>query len=212
MITNPVRLTRILRPTSVAIAGAAERETSAGGAVLKNLIASGFSGRIVPVNPKGGSILGLAASTSLAAVTPACDLAIVAVRPDLILGVIREGVASGHKPFIVLPGGFQEAGAEGRARDAELRAFAREHDVLIMGPNCAGLINILDPAKRFAGTFFKDLPFRGDDASRPGVAFVSQSGAIAEELIASSHSLRIPVGCVVSVGNGMHLTLADFIA
>ncbi|MBB6093235.1 acetyltransferase [Povalibacter uvarum] len=206
------RLQQILQPCSVAIAGAAERETSAGGAVLRNLIASGFDGRVVPVNPKGGQVLTLVAMRSLAEVAPACDLAVVAVRPDLILGVIREGVASGHRNFLVLPGGFQEAGAEGKARDAELRAFAASHDVLIMGPNCAGLINILDPRRRFAGTFFKDLPFRGIDATRPGVAFVSQSGAIAEEVIASSHSMQIPVGSVVSIGNGMHLGLIDFIS
>jgi len=212
MPIDPARLQKILEPSSVAIAGAAERDTSAGGAVLKNLIASGFSGRIVPVNPKGGTILGLATSRSLAELDVPCDLAVVAVRPDLILGVIREGFSSGHKNFLVLPGGFQEAGAEGQARDAELRKFAAEHDVLIMGPNCAGLINLLDPKRRFAGTFLKDLPFRGVDPHRPGVALVSQSGAIAEEVIASSHTLGIPVGCVISVGNGMHVGLADFIA
>ena len=81
-----------------------------------------------------------------------------------------------------------------------------------MGPNCAGLINLLDPKRPFAGTFFKDLPFRGVDPQKPGIALVSQSGAIAEEVIASSHTLGIPLGCVVSVGNGMHLGLADFIA
>jgi len=212
MPIDPARLQRILEPTSVAIAGAAERESSAGGAVLKNLLASGFTGRIVPVNPKGGTILGLPATRSLAELSEPCDLAVVAVRPDLIIGVVREGVSSGHKNFLVLPGGFQEAGPEGQARDAELRKFAAEHDLLIMGPNCAGLINLLDPKRRFAGTFLKDLPFRGVDPQKPGVALVSQSGAIAEEVIASSHSFGIPVGCVVSVGNGMHLGLADFIA
>ena len=212
MAIDPARLARILEPTSVAIAGAAERETSAGGAVLKNLLASGFTGRVVPVNPRGGTILGLAASRSLTEIANPCDLTVVAVRPDLILNVVREGVSSGHNNFLVLPGGFQEAGPEGQARDAELRKYAAEHDVLIMGPNCAGLINLLDPKRPFAGTFFKDLPFRGVDPQKPGIALVSQSGAIAEEVIASSHSLGIPLGCVVSVGNGMHLGLADFIA
>ncbi len=212
MPLDQARLSRILQPHSVAIAGAAERETSAGGAVLKNLLASGFKGRVVPVNPKGGVLLDLPVSKSLAEVTPPCDLAVVAVRPDLILGVLREGIATGHKNFLILPGGFQEAGAEGLARDAELRALAAEHDVLVMGPNCAGLINILDPNDRFAGTFFKDLPFRGVNPQQPGVALVSQSGAIAEEVIASSHSLKLPLGCVVSVGNGMHLGLTEFIA
>ena len=46
------------QPESVAVVGAGERLTSSGGAVLRNLIASNYAGRIVPVNPKGGEILG----------------------------------------------------------------------------------------------------------------------------------------------------------
>jgi len=212
MTVTADRLQSVLHPASIAIAGAAERATSAGGAVLKMVQASGFAGRVVPVNPKGGEILGLHAEKSLTEVKPACDIAIVAVRPDLILNVVREGVASGHRNFLILPGGFREAGPEGLVRDNELQQFAREHDVLILGPNCAGLINILDASRPYAGTFFKDMPFRGYDAAQPGVAFVSQSGAIAEEIIAGSHSLKIPVGCVISVGNGMHVGLTDYIA
>jgi acyl-CoA synthetase (NDP forming) len=208
---SPLRLRQVLQPESVAIAGAAERATSAGGAVLKNLRASGYQGRVVPVNPKGGTILDRPAATSLELVSPPCDLVVVAVRPDLILEVIRQGIAGGHRNYLVLPGGFQEAGAEGLARDVELRGLVAEHDILVMGPNCAGLINVLNPDKGFAATFFNDLPFRGVDAQRPGMAFVSQSGAIAEEVIAASHSMQIPIRAVVSVGNGMQLELLDFI-
>jgi acetyltransferase len=57
-------LTRDLKPLfapkSVAVVGAAERPTSSGGAVLQNLRISGFAGEIVPVNPKGCTMFGLA--------------------------------------------------------------------------------------------------------------------------------------------------------
>jgi acetyltransferase len=43
------------------------------------------------------------------------------------------------------------------------------------------------------------------------VALVSQSGAIAEEMIAASHRDGIPLGAIVSVGNAMHLDLADYV-
>jgi len=43
------------------------------------------------------------------------------------------------------------------------------------------------------------------------VALVSQSGAIAEEVIASSHRLGIPLGAVISVGNAMHLGLTEYL-
>jgi acetyltransferase len=194
-----------LRPRGVAVVGASDRPTSSGGAVLQNLRAARFSGPIVPVNPKGGEYFGLPAATSLRAVGAEVDLIVVVVRPEAILDVIAEAAACGHKNLLILPGGFAEAGEIGRQRDAACRALAAQYGLTIAGPNCAGLINLLEPHWPFAATFLRDLPRGG------GVAFVSQSGAIAEELIAASHSFGIPLGAVVSLGNGMHLGLADYV-
>jgi acyl-CoA synthetase (NDP forming) len=194
-----------LLPGSVAVVGAADRLTSSGGAVLRNLVRSGFSGRIVPVNPKGGTLFDLPVVRSLSEVVPPCDLAVVVVRPDSILDVAREAVASGHRNLLILPGGFAESGADGKARDRELRALAQTHGLTIGGPNCAGNINLLEPSRRFAATFLRDMPRGG------GVALISQSGAIAEEAISSSHALGIPLGALVSVGNAMHLGLSEYL-
>lgn len=194
-----------LLPRSVAVVGAADRMTSSGGAVLRNLVRSGFSGRIVPVNPKGGTLLDLPVARSLSEVDPPCDLAVVVVRPDAILDVAREAIASGHRNLLILPGGFAESGEEGKVRDRELRALAQAHGLTVGGPNCAGNINLLDPSSRFAATFLRDMPRGG------GVALISQSGAIAEEAISSSHALGIPLGALISVGNAMHLGLAEYL-
>jgi acetyltransferase len=204
MPSNRSPLSVFLRPASVAVVGAGDRPTSSGGAVLHNLLKSGYRGRIVPVNPKGGQLLGLPVVSSLAEVSPPCELAVVVVRPDLILAVVREAAASGHRNLLVLPGGFAEGGEEGKARDRALRELAQTHGVTIAGPNCAGLIDLLERANPCASTFFRALPRGG------GAALISQSGAIAEEVIGSSRTLGIPVGAVVSVGNAMHLGLAEY--
>jgi acetyltransferase len=198
-------LNPFFQPASIAIAGAAERLTSSGGAVLRNLLNAGYQGRIVPVNPKGGVMLGLPVAASLREVKPAVDLVVILVRPDLILDVVREGVASGHRNFLILPGGFAEAGGEGKQRDAALRALATEYGLTIAGPNCAGIINLFSPAHPFAATFLRDLPKGG------GVALLSQSGAIAEEVIEKSHGLGIPLGVVVSIGNAMQLHVEAYL-
>jgi acetyltransferase len=190
----------------VAIVGAGDRPTSSGGAVLSNLKLCGYKGGIYPVNPKGGVIQDLPAFASLAALPAPAELVAVLVRPDSILDVVHEAVQTGHKNILILPGGFAEAGEAGRARDLALRELARQHDLTIGGPNCAGTINLLDPAAPFATTFFRDLPRGG------AVAFVSQSGAIIEEAIAASHSLNIALGAVVSVGNSMNLGVTEYLA
>jgi acetyltransferase len=194
-----------LNPGSIAVVGAGERPTSSGGAVLRNLQRSGFRGRIVPVNPKGGEIHGLKVATSLRELSQPVDLVTVLVRPDSIVDVVDEAAQTGHRNILVLPGGFAEAGEGGRDRDARLRRLAEEKSLVIGGPNCAGVINLLDREAPFAATFFRDMPAGG------GVALVSQSGAIIEEAIDASHRLRIPLGAVVSVGNGMHLGVIEYL-
>ena len=198
-------LSAFLNPRSIAVVGASDRATSSGGAVLRNLVKSRYAGRIVPVNPKGGELLGLPVASTLSSVAPACDLVVVVVRPDGILDVVREAAQSGHRNLLILPGGFAEGGEEGKARDRALRALAGANALTVAGPNCAGLINLLEPSAPFAATFLRDLPRGGP------VGMISQSGAIAEEVIASSHTLGIPLGAVVSVGNAMQLGLTEYL-
>lgn len=193
-------------PASVAIVGASERTTSSGGAVLRNMQIAGYRGELIPINPKGGTILGRSASRSLKELKTPAELVVIVVAQAAILDVVREGAESGHKNFLILPGGFIEAGEEGRKRDAELHALAQQYQLTIAGPNCAGIINLLDRNNPCAPTFLRDLPKGG------GVAFLSQSGAIAEEMIEKSHRLDIPLGAVVSIGNAMHLHIDDYFA
>jgi len=133
------------------------------------------------------------------------DLVTVLVRADNIMDVVNEAADTGHKNILILPGGFAEAGESGRRRDAALRELAAARGLTIGGPNCAGVINLLDAKSPFAATFFRDMPRGG------AVAMISQSGAIIEEAIDASHGLGIPLGAVVSVGNGMHLGLIEYL-
>ncbi|HYM32480.1 MAG TPA: CoA-binding protein [Candidatus Cybelea sp.] len=191
-------------PRSIAVVGAAERATSSGGAVLQNLKIGGYPGRIFPVNPKGGTAFGLDVLTSLHALAGPAELCVIVIRPDLILEALREAAATGHRNVLVLPGGFAEAGAEGQKRDTEVRALAAEAGLTIAGPNCAGIIH-LTPSMRFGATFLRDFPPGG------GIALISQSGALAEEVIAAANQTPLALGTVVSVGNAMHLGVADYL-
>ncbi len=188
--------------------GAGERPTSSGGAVLQNLRISGFAGEIVPVNPKGGEMFGLAVRKSLGELSHPADLAVIVIRPDLILDAVREAAASGHRHLLILPGGFAEAGEVGTARDLELRRLIAGEGLTVVGPNCAGIIH-LPTGARFAATFLRDMP-PGPNA-RGAIAFVTQSGALAEEAIAAAHRLAIPLGTIVSVGNAVQLGIADYL-
>lgn len=195
-------------PSSVAVVGAGERATSSGGAVFQNLRLSGYQGQMIPVNPKGGTVFGIPAVTSLTELSEPADLVVIVIRPDLIPGAMREAGETGHKSVLILPGGFAEAGADGAARDHETQRIADQYGITIAGPNCAGLIS-LTPDFRFAATFLRDMP--PGPGQRGTVALISQSGAIAEEAIDAANKQAIPLGAVVSVGNGMHLGIVEYL-
>ncbi|RMF66084.1 MAG: hypothetical protein D6740_13460 [Alphaproteobacteria bacterium] len=199
------RLEPLYRPRSVAVLGASARPTSSGGAVVRMMLKAGYAGRIVPVNPKGGDVAGLPAVPALDALDAPVDLVVVAIRPDAIPEAVEAAARLGNRHFLILPGGFREAGPEGRVREQALAELARRHGLLIAGPNCGGLIR-LDADTRLAATFFRDLPPGG------GVAFVSQSGALAEEMIAHAVATHAPLGTVVSVGNALQLGIAEHLA
>src|SRR5947207_4253926 len=160
-------------PRSIAVVGAGERATSSGGAVMQLLRQAGYGGRVVPVNPKGGTIFGYESVTSIAAIDPTVDLAVIVIRPDAILDAMKEAADRGITNLLILPGGFAEAGPAGVARNEALLKLAAERGLTIAGPNCAGIVH-LDPKWRFAATFLRDLPpGTKEGAAANGVAFIS---------------------------------------
>ncbi|MBV8413450.1 MAG: CoA-binding protein [Alphaproteobacteria bacterium] len=203
-------LSAFFAPKSVAVIGAGERATSSGGAVMQLLQRAAYGGRVVPVNPKGGSIFGYESVTSIEAIEPAVDLAVIVIRPDAILDAARACADRGIRNLLILPGGFAEAGPAGVARNDALAKLAAERRLTIAGPNCAGLVH-LDPAWRFAATFLRDLPPGIEAGARNGLAFISQSGALAEEFIDKANQRALPLASVVSVGNALQLGVEDYL-
>jgi len=201
-------LSPFFAPRSIAVIGAGERATSSGGAVMQMLQRAAYGGRVVPVNPKGGTIFGYPSVTSVGAIDPPVDLAVIVIRPDAILDAAGECADRGIRNLLILPGGFAEAGPAGVTRNQSLIKLAAGRGLTIAGPNCAGIVH-LDPAWRFAATFLRDLP---PGAAANGLAFISQSGALAEEVIDKANARGLPLVSVVSVGNAVHLGVEDYLA
>ena len=82
-------LSPFFAPKSIAVVGAGERATSSGGAIMQMLRQAGYGGRVVPVNPKGGTIFDYESVTSIAAIerlrrgsAPAADAGSLGRQPD----------------------------------------------------------------------------------------------------------------------------------
>src|SRR5439155_7471742 len=114
MVMRSRDLTPFFAPKSIAIVGAGERATSSGGAIMQMLRQAGYGGRVVPVNPRagekgGGTIFGYESVTSISAIDPPVELAVIVIRPDAILDAVKEAADQGIRNLLILPGGFAEA-------------------------------------------------------------------------------------------------------
>ena len=196
-------LPAFFRPGSVAVIGAARDPSKVGGSVLANLLAGGFQGRIVPVNPRATTVQGLPAVPSLLAVDGSVDLAVIAVPAPAVLPALQDCVTRGVGGAIVISAGFRESDADGRAREEALRSWVRGQPIRVLGPNCLGWIR---PSSRLNATFAPGMPLPG------GIAFVSHSGALATAILDWARDRRLGFSLFASLGNQADLTESDVLA
>ena len=182
------------RPTTVAVVGAGRRRGGIGAEIFHNLVATGFRGRVVPVNSAGGTIEGIPAVKTIAEVDGEVSLVVIAVPCDQVPGVVDDCVAKGIKALLIISAGFAETGAEGREREAAILDKVRAAGIRLIGPNCMGIINT-DPAVQLNATFSPVYPPHGR------VALSTQSGALGLAILDYATRLNIGFSTFASIGN-----------
>jgi acyl-CoA synthetase (NDP forming)/GNAT superfamily N-acetyltransferase len=203
-IAAAAAVSHVLRPASVAVVGASARTGSAGAALVDALRSDGYRGRLALVNPRGGSIAGLAVHRTLAEVAAPVELAVVAVPAAAVTGVARECAAAGVRALVVVSAGFAEVGPAGAARQAELLAVCRAAGMRLVGPNCLGVINT-SPEAALDATFGLRLPPPGR------LALASQSGAFGIAAVAEATRRGLGLSSFVSTGNQADLSTNDLL-
>lgn len=194
----------VLEPRSIAVVGASRRADRVGGAVLRNLLASGFDGPLHAINPAADEVQGVPAAAALAELSDPVDLAVVAVPAADVVAVAREAAARGVRALVVLSAGFGESGPAGAERERELLDVCRGAGIRLVGPNCLGVLNT-DPAHALNATFAPGAPPPGD------IGFVTQSGALGLALIDLAAVEGVGVSSFASVGNRADLTANDLL-
>jgi acetyl coenzyme A synthetase (ADP forming)-like protein len=197
-------LDSLLRPKSIAVVGASRRAGSIGNGMLKHLVGSGFTGPVYPVNPTATSVNSVPAFPSIGALPTVPDLAVIVVPKQLVLGVVRECVATGVKGIVVITAGFREVGGEGIELERELLALVRENGLRMVGPNCMGVMNT-SPDVAMNATFAPTMPPNGP------IAFMSQSGAMGMTILDYASEYGIGISQFVSMGNKADVSGNDLI-
>ena len=83
-------LNKMFKPESVAVIGASNTPGKVGHIIVDNLINDGFEGKIYPVNPKGGEILGKKAYANIKDIPEKVDLAIITIPVAFVNPTVKE--------------------------------------------------------------------------------------------------------------------------
>jgi acetyltransferase len=197
-------LEQIFTPKSVAVIGASDKEGSLGGAVLRNLIDGGFSGEIYPVNARSyKTVCDLKSYSRVSQLPPNVDLAIICTPANTVEKLISH-LAKAHIPAAVIM-----TGGTARVRSSlfspsktQLLDIKNNAHVRTLGPDCLGIVN---PNHKLNASNIH-VPVK------PGhIAYVGQSGAIANAITDWAISRNIGFSHVLTLGQGQDINLADVV-
>ena len=196
-----MNLNKLLKPTSVAVIGASEKE-GFGGDVCRNILSYVEDrSHVYFIHPKRDSVFGVPCYKSISDVPENVDLMIICTSQKTVIPLLQEGAKKGVGGAVVFASGYGEVGtAEGKQNEAELIAAAKELDIAVMGPNCAGFVNYIDNVQAFA--------FISAKRDRKGsVGVVSQSGQLCLSMM-DDPGMRFSYN--ISAGNGKIVQMEDY--
>ena len=188
---------------SIAIIGATERENAIGRAPIEYLQRYGYKGEIYPINPKGSTILGLQAFSTITEINSEIDLALILLPAGLVEEALTQCGVAGVKVVIVMSSGFAESDADGVLAQARLVEIAKNSGMRLVGPNCIGSVG---GAKKLVASFSPVFSAPTTNVEAGSIALVSQSGALGYGMYSLGLDQGVPLGVVVTTGNEADVT------
>ncbi|MFH1106410.1 MAG: CoA-binding protein [Candidatus Micrarchaeota archaeon] len=204
-------LRAMMDPRGIAVIGASRDEESVGYGVLKSLVKGGvfhsagakpFAGGVYAVNPNAHEILGKKCYARVQDIPGRVDAAVICVPAKIVPQVMRDCAQKKVKAAILISAGFAETGEAGRRLQEEVVAIARKGGMGVLGPNVLGIIR---PHSSLNASFALSSPTAGK------IAFVSQSGALADSIVDWALEARYGFSLLASVGNSADIDAADLL-
>ena len=168
--------------------------------MVRNISLSGYKGKIYPVNPEGGEILGYKVYKNIDEVDDIVDIACIVIPAKYVFDTVKNCAAKSVKFAVIIASGFSEIG--NIAEEKKIVAYAREHGMRVLGPNIFG---VYSAAASLNATF-------GPVNVRAGnVAVITQSGAIGIGMMGKTVTENIGLSAIISVGNKSDIDESDLL-
>lgn len=195
----------ILAPRSVVVIGASPQGRGFTSAPLKNLRRHGFTGTVYAVNPRYDDIDGTPCFPDVRSLPEVPDTAVLVLGAPRVPSALSDCAAAGISSVTVVAGGFAELEERGERLEAEIRDTVARTGIRLVGPNTAGLMNIVDDYIPRAGLNHPDSPTKG------GLGVVTQSGALCNTLVNRILARGLGLTYAVATGSQWDLDLWDFV-
>ena len=96
----------LFEPSAIALIGASNRPGSVGEVLARNLLESGFSGAVLPVNPHERAVRSALAYPSVADLPVTPDLAVIATPAATVPDIVAQLGARGCRAAVVISAGI----------------------------------------------------------------------------------------------------------
>ena len=190
----------LFEPRSIAIVGASENPGKVGYKVLSNIITDGYKGKVYPVNPKGGEILGVPCYKRLEDIPGEVDVASIVIPANIVYDAVMSCAAKGVKFLEIITSGFSEIGNVEEER--KIVGLARQNGMRILGPNIFGMYS--------AGASL-NATFGPKNIRAGNIAIITQSGALGVAMMGKTAVENMGLSTIISVGNKTDIDEADLL-
>ena len=195
---------KFFEPESIAILGVSKTPEKVGSVIFKNLIDSGFKGKVFAVNPNEDFVLGYKSYPSVKNIKGNIDLAIIAVPSDVVIKTVKECAQKKIKNILMVTAGFGETG--NLKLYEELLNILNKNKIKLIGPNVLGLINNYNNVDTLFIPFYRlKRPKKGN------ISFVTQSGAFGSSVLDLISAEGYGLSKFISYGNCLDIDESDLL-
>ncbi len=195
------RLDPLLRPQSIAVLGASEREGTVGRNTVENLLKGGYEGGLYAVNPGRKSVLGVPCYPTLAELPEPAEHVIFAVADTRMDAALDDVIAHGARAATMMSSLVIEGDSDPPLRD-RLLAKIQKAGLVVCGASGMGFYNFADGV--WGCGFRTRMHRRGGN-----VAYISHSGSGMCGIVDSEE--RIDFNLVVSTGQELAVSMDEYL-
>ncbi|MEM3513331.1 MAG: acetate--CoA ligase family protein, partial [Thermoplasmata archaeon] len=159
-----------------------------------------YTGKVYPVNPKGGEILGYKVFKNVLEIEDTVDLACISIPAPFVFEAVQQCAEKKVKHLAIITSGFSEVG--NIAEERKIVEFARGHGMRVLGPNIFGV---------YTAKASLNATFGPSSIKKGNVGIITQSGALGIAMMGKTQSENIGLSAIVSIGNKSDIDETDLL-